>query len=111
VGDAEREHPRVGQTAELPPVLRQALQWYGRHASTNLDGLLEVLADLPDGVSVIANARERASRLRAGNFYAALEGSAFHKITAPWCLSHHPHSPLATEEVLELSRRPLGPKS
>ncbi|MCW2591160.1 MAG: family ATPase [Mycobacterium sp.] len=259
-------------------VLRQALQWYGRHASTNLDGLLEVLADLPDGVSVIANARERAaelgqnlraakvndpmfggdgtpmdpgalltpsdgyrarvsvismigltselqregfvnqlqmalfawikrnpagdrplggllvmdeaqnfapsgrttastrstlalssqarkyglglvyatqaprgldntipgnsatqfygllnapaqitvakemarvkgghvpdiSRLRAGNFYAALEGSAFHKITAPWCLSHHPHSPLATEEVLELSRRPLGPKS
>jgi hypothetical protein len=51
------------------------------------------------------------SRLRAGNFYAALEGSAFHKITAPWCLSHHPHSPLATEVVLELSRRPLGPKS
>ena len=259
-------------------VLRQALQWYGRHASTNLDGLLEVLADLPDGVSAIANARERAaelgqnlraakvndpmfggdgtpmdpgalltpsdgyrarvsvismigltsepqregfvnqlqmalfawikrnpagdrplggllvmdeaqnfapsgrttastrstlalssqarkyglglvyatqaprgldntipgnsatqfygllnapaqitvakemarvkgghvpdiSRLRAGNFYAALEGSAFHKITAPWCLSHHPHSPLTTEEVLELSRRPQGPKS
>jgi len=51
------------------------------------------------------------SRLRAGNFYAALEGSAFHKITAPWCLSHHPHSPLTTEEVLELSRRPQGPKS
>ncbi|HYO01297.1 MAG TPA: DUF87 domain-containing protein [Mycobacterium sp.] len=51
------------------------------------------------------------SRLRAGNFYAALEGSAFQKITAPWCLSQHPHSPLTTEEVLELARRPLGPKS
>ncbi|MDT5105954.1 MAG: hypothetical protein QOI25_3467 [Mycobacterium sp.] len=50
------------------------------------------------------------SRLRAGNFYAALEGSAFHKITAPWCLTHHPHSPLTTEEVLDLARRPLGSK-
>jgi Helicase HerA, central domain len=48
------------------------------------------------------------SRLRAGNFYAALEGTPFHKITSPWCLSHHPHSPLTTEEVLELARRPLG---
>jgi hypothetical protein len=50
------------------------------------------------------------SRLRAGNFYAALEGSAFNKITAPWCLSHHPQSPLTTEEVLDLARRPLSPK-
>lgn len=50
------------------------------------------------------------SRLRAGNFYAALEGSAFHKVTTPWCLSHHPHSPLTTEEVLDLARGPLGPK-
>ena len=44
-------------------------------------------------------------RLRAGNFYAALEGTAFAKITAPWCLSQHPHSPLTTEEVLDLARR------
>jgi len=51
------------------------------------------------------------SRLRAGNFYAALEGTAFHKITSPWCLSYHPHSPLTTEEVLELAQRPLRPKS
>lgn len=48
------------------------------------------------------------SRLRAGNFYAALEGTAFHKITTPWCLSYHPHSPLTTEEVLELARNPLS---
>ncbi|MDT5300839.1 MAG: hypothetical protein QOG79_4081, partial [Mycobacterium sp.] len=41
---------------------------------------------------------------------AALEGSAFQKITAPWCLTHHPHSPLTTEEVLDLARRPLDPK-
>ncbi len=50
------------------------------------------------------------SRLRAGNFYAALEGSAFRKITAPWCLSYHPQSPLTTEEVLDLAKRPLSPK-
>ncbi|MDT5176996.1 MAG: hypothetical protein QOJ95_1194 [Mycobacterium sp.] len=50
------------------------------------------------------------SRLRAGNFYAALEGTAFHKITTPWCLSNHPQSPLTTEEVLDLARRPLGQK-
>ena len=50
------------------------------------------------------------SRLRAGNFYAALEGTAFQKITTPWCLSEHPNSPLTTEEVLDLARQPLGPK-
>ena len=50
------------------------------------------------------------SRLRAGNFYAALEGTAFHKITTPWCLSYHPNSPLTTEEVLELARQPLQPR-
>jgi hypothetical protein len=48
------------------------------------------------------------SRLRAGNFYAALEGEAFNRIRAPWCLSFHPSSPLTTEAVLELSRRPLN---
>jgi hypothetical protein len=51
------------------------------------------------------------SRLRAGNFYAALEGTAFHEITTPWCLSYHPQSPLTSEEVLELARQPLGPRS
>ena len=47
---------------------------------------------------------------RAGNFYAALEGTAFQRITTPWCLSQHPNSPLTTEEVLELARLPLEPK-
>jgi DNA helicase HerA-like ATPase len=46
------------------------------------------------------------SKLRAGNFYAALEGEAFQRIRTPWCLSYHPPSPLTTEEVLELARRP-----
>jgi Helicase HerA, central domain len=50
------------------------------------------------------------SRLSAGYFYAAMEGEAFQKIRAPWCLSHHPASPPTTEEVIALSRRELGPR-
>jgi hypothetical protein len=49
------------------------------------------------------------SKLRAGNFYLATEGEAFHRIRAPWCLSYHPQSPPTTEEVLELAKKPLGP--
>lgn len=45
------------------------------------------------------------SRLRAGEFYAALEGQAFEKLATPLCLSHHPKSPLTTEEVIARARR------
>jgi hypothetical protein len=82
-----------------------ATQFYGLLNSPNQIAIAKEFARVKGGyVSDI-------SRLRAGNFYAALEGSAFHKITTPWCLSHHPHSPLTTEEVLELARRPLRPRT
>ena len=45
------------------------------------------------------------SRLRAGKFYVATEGEAFHRIVAPWCLSYHPSSPLSPEEVVALAKR------
>ena len=45
------------------------------------------------------------SRLRAGNFYVATEGQAFHRIVAPWCLSYHPASPPSAEEVLAVAKR------
>lgn len=45
------------------------------------------------------------SRLRSGQFYAAVEGAAFEKVRTPLCLSHHPKSPLTTEEVLDRARR------
>jgi Helicase HerA, central domain len=45
------------------------------------------------------------SRLRAGNFYVAIEGEAFRRIVAPWCLSHHPPNPLSPEEVVALAKR------
>ncbi|HEY6646109.1 MAG TPA: DUF87 domain-containing protein [Mycobacterium sp.] len=45
------------------------------------------------------------SRLRAGNFYVAIEGEAFRRIVAPWCLSYHPPNPLSPEEVVALAKR------
>ncbi|MCW2685113.1 MAG: family ATPase [Mycobacterium sp.] len=45
------------------------------------------------------------SKLRAGNFYLAMEGEAFHRIVAPMCLSYHPQSPLTAEEVLRQSQQ------
>jgi uncharacterized protein DUF87 len=44
------------------------------------------------------------SRLRSGEFYLAAEGEAPQKVRTPLCLSHHPKSPLTTEEVLERAR-------
>ena len=44
------------------------------------------------------------SRLRAGNFYVAIEGEAFRRIVAPWCLSYHPPHPLSPEEVVALAK-------
>ncbi|WP_214411841.1 ATP-binding protein [Sphaerisporangium fuscum] len=44
-------------------------------------------------------------RLGAGQFYAAVEGGPFERIQASLCLTHHPKSPLTTEEVIQRSRR------
>ncbi|MET7396355.1 DUF87 domain-containing protein [Dactylosporangium sp. NPDC005572] len=44
------------------------------------------------------------SQLRTGEFYVALEGRPFAKVRTPLCLSHHPKSPLTTEEVLDRAR-------
>ncbi|WP_430787221.1 ATP-binding protein [Actinoplanes sp. G11-F43] len=44
------------------------------------------------------------SRLRSGEFYVAAEGEAPRKIRTPLCLSHHPKSPLTTEEVLNRAK-------
>jgi hypothetical protein len=78
------------------------------NAATQFYGLL-------NSSTQIAVAREMArvkgghvpeiSRLRAGHFYTALEGLAFHKIRAPWCLSHHPQSRPTAEEVLALAQQ------
>jgi hypothetical protein len=47
------------------------------------------------------------ARLGSGQFYAAVEGAGFEKLRTPLCLSHHPRSPLTTEEVIDRARGDL----
>jgi hypothetical protein len=78
------------------------------NATTQLFGLLNSPVQ-------IAAARELArakggdvpdiARLGAGQFYLATEGSAFRRIGAPMCLSHHPSSPLTEDEVIARAAR------
>ncbi|KOV84513.1 hypothetical protein [Nocardia sp. NRRL S-836] len=44
-------------------------------------------------------------RLSAGEFYGATEGTTPSKIKVPMCLSHHPPTALAEENVLARARR------
>lgn len=75
-----------------------ATQFYGRLSAPAQIAVANEIAHSKGGVV------PDIGKLRAGHFYAALEGAAFHKIRAPWCLSHHPQSPPTAEEVLALAR-------
>ena len=75
-----------------------ATQFYGRLSAPAQIAVANEIAHSKGGVV------PDIGKLRAGNFYAALEGAAFHKIRAPWCLSYHPQSPPTAEEVLGLAR-------
>jgi hypothetical protein len=46
------------------------------------------------------------SRLKTGQFYATGEGFGFMMVQTPLCLSHHPRSPLTTEEVVARAAAP-----
>jgi hypothetical protein len=78
------------------------------NAATQFYGLLNAPAQI-DTAQEMARAKgglmPDISRLRVGNFYVAIEGEAFRRIVAPWCLSYHPASPLSAEDVLDLARR------
>ncbi|MEU8263090.1 DUF87 domain-containing protein [Micromonospora sp. NPDC048999] len=49
------------------------------------------------------------SRLSSGQFYVAVEGQPFRKACTPLCLTHHPASPLPTEDVVALARPASSP--
>lgn len=76
------------------------------NAATQFYGLLNSPAQI-DTAREMARAKgglvDDISRLRAGNFYVATEGEAFHRVVAPWCLSYHPSSPPSAEDVLALA--------
>jgi hypothetical protein len=78
------------------------------NAATQFFGLLNSPAQI-DAAQEMARAKGSAiadvARLRAGQFYATIEGAEFVKLQTPLCLTHHPKSPLTTEEVLERARR------
>jgi len=73
------------------------------NASTQFFGFLNAPAQI-EAAKAIAAARggriEEIGHLRAGSFFVSGEGTSFRKISAPFCLSHHPPEPLTIEEVL-----------
>ncbi|AQA05344.1 AAA family ATPase [Mycobacterium sp. MS1601] len=75
-----------------------ATQFYGLLNSSTQIAYAKELARVKGGLV------PDISRLRAGNFYLATEGQAFHRIRSPWCLSFHPQSPPTTEDVLRLAQ-------
>ncbi|MGI5267748.1 ATP-binding protein [Nonomuraea sp. CA-218870] len=78
------------------------------NAATQFFGLLNAPVHI-EAAKEMARAKggsaPEISRLGAGEFYVALEGSAFVKARMPMCLSHHPRAPLTTEEVLARAAR------
>lgn len=74
-------------------------QFFGRlNAPTHIAAAGELARakgrDLPD-----------LGRLAIGQFYVTGEGISFQKVLTPLCLTHHPRSPLTTDEVLDRARR------
>ncbi|OPG11426.1 hypothetical protein B1L11_20610 [Microbispora sp. GKU 823] len=78
------------------------------NAATQFFGLLNAPAQIT-AARELARAKggdvPDVSRLRSGQFYAAFEGGAFTKVRTPMCLSHHPSSPLTSEEVVARANR------
>lgn len=77
------------------------------NAATQFFGLLNAPAQI-GAAHEMARAKGGSvpdiGRLGTGQFYAAVEGTAFVKVQTPLCLSYHPKSPLTTEEVIERAR-------
>ncbi|MGW0071027.1 ATP-binding protein [Streptosporangium sandarakinum] len=73
------------------------------NAATQLFGLLNAPAQI-EAAKEMARAKggqvTDVSRLTAGQFYLAPEGSAFTRTRVPMCLTHHPRAPLTAEEVI-----------
>jgi hypothetical protein len=73
------------------------------NAATQFFGLLTSMTQI-DAAQEIARVKGSpipdVGRLEPGEFYAAIEGSSFVRMRAPFCLSHHPPSPLTADEVL-----------
>ncbi len=78
------------------------------NAATQFFGLLNAGVQIQAAVD-LARAKggriEDVSRLPAGQFYGATEGTGMSKVRVPMCLSHHPPTALTEEEVIARARR------
>ncbi|WP_261985906.1 DUF87 domain-containing protein [Microbispora sp. CSR-4] len=78
------------------------------NAATQFFGLLNAPAQIT-AARELARAKggdvPDVARLRSGQFYAAFEGGSFTKVRTPLCLTHHPSSPLTSEEVVARANR------
>ncbi|GIM89569.1 ATP-binding protein [Paractinoplanes toevensis] len=78
------------------------------NAATQMFGLLNSptqIAAAQEMARAKGSGIDDVGRLRTGQFYTTVEGGPFVKLQAPLCLTHHPRSPLSTEEVLERAVR------
>ncbi|MBO3735475.1 ATP-binding protein [Glycomyces niveus] len=77
------------------------------NCATQFYGFLNTVAHI-EAVRELARARSGAvpdiALLKAGQFYVASEGVPFRKTAVPMCLSFHPGTALAEEEVLRRAR-------
>ena len=78
------------------------------NAATQLFGRLNSPAQIQAVKEMAAAKQGRVpdiGRLDRGRFYLASESRGFEKIQSAMCLSHHPPSPLTSEEVVNRARR------
>jgi hypothetical protein len=89
---------RDGRGGDAGPLGRATAQFFGAlQANVQIEAAREMARVKGGDVRDIA-------RLRTGEFYVALEGEAPRRLRTPLCLSHHPASPLTTEEVMARAR-------
>jgi len=84
--------PNIHELASPTAIFRER-EAAAHAARTKLDWQMRPRNHRPRRRPRQARAIEPNCRLRAGNFYVAIEGEAFRRIVAPWCLSYHPPSP------------------
>ncbi|WP_218009212.1 ATP-binding protein [Herbidospora cretacea] len=78
------------------------------NAATQFYGLLNAQVQIEaakEMARVKGGKADDIGSLMSGQFYVAPEGAGFAKVRTPLCLSHHPASPLTTEEVIERAGR------
>lgn len=76
------------------------------NCATQIFGFLNASAQIAAANELAASRGGRVpeiAKLRPGQFYVASDGLAFQRIDTPFCLTHHPPSPLTQEEILGLA--------